>query len=276
MWASLSLLALLLIFKRHFKQVSIAAGSLFALCSVLVFLVYGVFGSYILGQEFNPPINDFPSSLYFTIVTISTVGYGEITPRTLEARLFVVSLIILGIIVFATSITTVIVPLIGSRLRRIMESKGEKMERKDHIILIGNTPLAHNTFEELKKRDIPITLIVPTEAGEEAFLDADVIIGDPTAVKVLRLAGLEKAQAVMALGDDDSENAFVVLAAKEVEGTAKAICAVNDSKNINKVRRVRPDMLIAPQVLGGELLAMAMSGETPDLEILMKRMFNHE
>ena len=276
MWASLSLLVFLLIFKRHFKQVSIAAGSLFALCSVLVFLVYGIFGSFILGQEFNPPINDFPSSLYFTIVTISTVGYGEITPRTLEARLFVVSLIILGIIVFATSITTVIVPLIGSRLRRIMESKGEKMERKDHIILIGNTPLAHNTFEELKKRDIPITVIVPTDAGEEAFLDADVIIGDPTAVKVLRLAGLEKAQAVMALGDDDSENAFVVLAAKEVEGTAKAICAVNDSKNINKVRRVRPDMLIAPQVLGGELLAMAMSGETPDLEILMKRMFNND
>jgi voltage-gated potassium channel len=61
-----------------------------------------------------------------------------------------------------------------------------------------------------------------------------------------------------------------------VEGTAKTICAVNDSKNINKVRRVRPDMLIAPQVLGGELLAMAMSGQTPDLEILMKRMFNHE
>lgn len=276
MWASLSLLAFLLIFKRHFKQVSIAVGSLFALCSVLVFLVYGIFGSYILGQEFNPPIDDFASSLYFTIVTMSTVGYGEITPRTLEARLFVVSLIILGIMVFATSITTVIAPLIGSRLRRIMESKGEKMERKDHIILTGNTPLAHNTFEELKKRDIPITVIVPTEAGEEAFLDADVIIGDPTAVKVLRLAGLEKAQAVMALGNDDSENAFVVLAAKEVEGTAKAICAVNDSKNINKVRRVRPDMLIAPQVLGGELLAMTMSGETPDLEILMKRMFNHE
>ena len=88
--------------------------------------------------------------------------------------------------------------------------------------------------------------------------------------------GLEKTQAVMALGDDDSENAFVVLAAKEVDGKAKAICAVSDSKNINKVRRVRPDMLIAPQVLGGELLAMAMSGEKPDLEILMKRIFNHE
>ena len=166
MWVSLSLLIFLLIFRRQFTQVSITAGSLFALCSVLVFLVYGILGSYILGKEFNPPIDDFPSSLYFTIVTMSTVGYGEITPRTLEARLFVVSLIILGIIVFATSITTVIVPVIGSRLRRIVESKGEKMERKDHIILTGNTPLAYNTFEELKKRDIPITVIVPTECGE--------------------------------------------------------------------------------------------------------------
>ena len=175
-WASLSLLALLLIFKRHFKQVSIAAGSLFALSSASVFLVYGIFGSFILGQEFNPPIDDFASSLYFTIVTMSTVGYGEITPRTLEARLFVVSLIIFGIIVFATSITTVIVPLIGSRMRRIMGSKGEKMERKDHIILTGNTPLAHNTFEELKKRSIPISVIVPTEADEEAFLDADLCL----------------------------------------------------------------------------------------------------
>jgi len=103
------------------------------------------------------------------------------------------------------------------------------------------------------------------------YQDTDVIIGDGTDLEVLRKAGADKAKAVLALGTDDSENAFVVLAVKELAGEAKTVAAVNDARNMPRVRRVQPDLVIAPQVLGGELLAMALSGEKVEGDELLAR-----
>ena len=189
-------------------------------------------------------------------------------------RLYVVSLIILGITVFTTSATTVLAPIVTGRLRKFIETKGESMERNNHVIIVGNTTLSNNTYLELQRRNIPVAVIVPRDSDLEELADADIIEGDASSVEILRKAGVEKAQAVLALGDDDSENAFVVMAVKEVDVKVKTICAVNDAKNISRVRRVQPDMLIAPQVLGGELLALALSGETPDPDELMDRLFS--
>jgi hypothetical protein len=58
-------------------------------------------------------------------------------------------------------------------------------------------------------------------------------------------------KAILALSAADSDNAFVVLAVKELESRAKTVVAVNDSNNLGRVRRVQPDLIIAPQVLGG-------------------------
>jgi voltage-gated potassium channel len=273
-WYSGALLVSLLLSSRHFNKTSLAAGSLFALSSILLFLAYGVFGSYILGKDFSPPIENLSSALYFTVVTMSTVGYGEITPSTEMTRLFVVSLIVFGITAFTTSATTVLAPIVTSRIRKFVETRGENMERNNHVIIAGNTTLSKNTYLELQRRNIPVTFIVPRDSDLKELAEANIIEGDASSVEVLRKAGVEKAQAVLALGDDDSENAFVVLAVKEVDVKVKTICAVNDAKNISRVRRVQPDMLIAPQVLGGELLALALSGETPDPEELMGRLFS--
>ncbi|MCR2479416.1 ion channel, partial [Salmonella enterica] len=84
---------------------SVTAGSLFALVSIVSLLIYAVFGTLYLGDEFNPPIKDAATALYFSIVSMSTVGYGDITPHSNAARLFTASIIILGITVFATSIS---------------------------------------------------------------------------------------------------------------------------------------------------------------------------
>jgi voltage-gated potassium channel len=113
--------------------------------------------------------------------------------------------------------------------------------------------------------------VLPRAPEDAALENADVVVGDGSNLEVLRRAGAEKAKAVLALSADDSENAFVVLATKELGGEARTVAAVNDSKNISRVRMVQPDMMIAPQVLGGELLAMALAGETGGSQELMDR-----
>ena len=75
--------------------------------------------------------------------------------------------------------------------------------------------------------------------------------------------------------DDGSENAFVVLSAKELHVRAKTVAAVNDAKNLNWVRRVHPDLIIAPQVLGGELLTSMLTGERIDVKNIMDRLLGH-
>lgn len=180
------LLAALLFAWRHFKRSSVAASTLFALTAVMMLLLYATFGSYYLGVEFKPPITDLVTALYYAMVTMSTVGYGDIVPAGPEARLFTVSVIFLGVAVFATSLTAVFAPLVSQSLKGIIDRKGTGMRRENHFVVIGNTPLAVNTWRELAKRGRPVTRILYEAPVESQNKDVDVVVGDPSMTEVLR------------------------------------------------------------------------------------------
>jgi voltage-gated potassium channel len=119
-------------------------------------------------------------------------------------------------------------------------------------------------------------MLMPQPPVEGDIDEADVIIGDASNLDVLRKADADQAQAVLAMRADDSDNAFIVLAVKELNGRAKTVATVNDSKHIERVKLVQPDMVIAPQVLGGELLAMVLSGERISGDFLLDQFFRVE
>ena len=135
------------------------------------------------------------------------------------------------------------------------------MPLQNHYLIIGDTPLARNSYREFKQREQAVRVILLHQPDDTCFRAEDVIIGDASDTDVLKEAGAGEAAAVLALRADDSENAFIVLAVRELQGPAKTVAAVNDSKNLKRVQRVKPDMIIAPQVIGGEVLAMALNGE---------------
>ncbi|MHB1303145.1 MAG: voltage-gated potassium channel protein [Acidiphilium sp.] len=263
------LLLSLVLAHNSFARSSLAAGTLFAVASVLVLMIYGVLGAFLLGAGFAPPITNLPSAFYFVIVTMSTVGYGDILPKSNEARLFVVSLIILGLTVFATALTAVIGPVLQSRINNTLGPRRRKMKRVNHFIISGEGVLARNTARELRRRGASVLVIVPDE--DASFGDAETIVGDPTELETLREAGGEHARAILALSDDDSENAFVILAVHELGTDAKKVAAVSTRKNLERVRRVRPDMILAAPVFGSEVLAMALTEEKIDGDWLLSR-----
>lgn len=263
---TLVLLIALIVYWRRFDRASVTAGSLFALVSVLSLLIYAVFGTLYLGNEFNPPVQDVGTAFYFAIVSMSTVGYGDITPHSITARLFTASIIILGITVFATSISAIAGPVIGGNLKRLVKGRFSTAMRKNHIIIAGATPLALSVYAGLRRRGDEVTVIVPPGTPQEYPAATDLIEGDPSSVEVLHSAGVTRARYVLALRDDDAENAFIVLAAKEAtgEGGAKTVALVNTSKHLEKIRRVQPDLVFSVQLLGAELLARAINGEPMD------------
>jgi voltage-gated potassium channel len=242
--------------------------TVFALFLVLVLMIYGVIGAFLLGAGFAPPITNLPMAFYFTVVTMSTVGYGDIVPKSDEARLFVVSLIVLGLTVFITALTAVVGPAVQSRINQTI-GRRKQMDRVNHFIITGDGALAHNTSRELRRRGEPVLVIASTVGVP--FGDAEVILGDPTELDVLRAAGGEHARAILALSDVDAENAFVILAAHELGSEAKKVAAVSSRRNLERVRRVHPDMVMAAPVFGGEALAMALTEEKIDGDWLLSR-----
>lgn len=269
----LVVLGALLFCYRHFDRASVAASTLFALTSVAMLVMYATFGSYYLGAQYRPAITDLVTALYYSMVTMSTVGYGDIVPLTPEAKLFTVSIIVLGVAVFATSLTAVIAPMVSHSLQRIVSRKGRHMKREKHFVVIGNTALATNTWRELVRRGRPVTRLLRKQPDDIDADEVDLVIGDPGNVDVLRQAGVDHAQAVMAMMDDDSENAFAILAARELGGGARTVAALNDGRHRNRIKLAQPDVVIAPQLLGGELLAMLLTGEEVTSDFVMKSVF---
>jgi len=267
-----ALLLLLLPAYHRFDRHNVAIGTLFALASLIVFMSYAVFGAYRLGDHFSPPITDLTNALYFIVVSISSVGYGDISPATAESRMFLVSVILLGIAVLSTAAGAVLIPAFMNRIEQITTRRNRTMRRENHYIIVGHSALASNTYHELIARGEQVTFILRSIPDDPRFADIDVVTGDGSDVDTLIKAGGEQAKAILALLNDDSENAFVILAAKELKGEIKTVAAVNDVKNMNRIRRVHPYLIIAPQVLGGELLSMALTGEKVDSSTIMQRL----
>ncbi|WP_203218745.1 MULTISPECIES: voltage-gated potassium channel protein [Vibrio] len=268
---------LLLMYWKSFDSSSIAAGSLFALTSTGALMLYAVFGSLYLGDQFSAPIVDMPTAFYFSIVSMSTVGYGDLYPVTSTARLFTASIIVMGITVFATSISAIIGPVIGGNLKKIVKGRISNVMRKNHFIIVGVSPTAHSVYAGLVERGDAVTVVAPVGAEHEYPADADIVFGDPSSADVLVEAGASKAKYILALRNEDAENAFIVLAAKEVgDSDTKTIALVNSSKHIPQIRRVKPDVVFSLQLLGSELLVRTLKGETIDNKLITKLFFGAE
>lgn len=258
----LLLLLLLVLYGRRFNQASVISGTLFALLGVSLLLMYATFGTLYLGKEYSPPITDMSDAIYFSIVAMSTVGFGDIVPNSADSRLFTISIIVLGITVFATSVSAVIGPILQGRIKHLVSAKDSKYMKKNHIIVAGVTPLAQSVYTVLRKADHDVVVIVPPDSGQDYPADADIIIGDATDSAVLIQANAAHAAYILALHDDDSENAFIVLAAHEVAGTdTGTVALVNSSIHLNKVKQVKPDVILSLQSLGAEILGRLVTGE---------------
>lgn len=261
---------------RAFDHANLTASTLFAISAIFMLFSYATFGSFYLGDDFRPPITDLVTALYYSTVTMSTVGYGDFAPQTIEAKLFTISIIVLGVAVFATSLTAIVTPLLNRSMNQIINRKANRMKRENHFVILGNSPLAQNTCKELQARGQPVTRVLRHKLNEDSLLNNyDIVVGDVGDTETLKIAGCCKAIAILAMFEDDSENAFAILAVRALGSSARTVSAVNNSSNMNRMRLVKPDVVIAPQILGGELAAMFVCGEKVTGEHIIDRLFHN-
>ncbi len=259
----LVMLVCLLLARENFTRATRFASSLISLVCVIGTLAYGVIGSYILGRGFQPHIGDLATAWYFTLVSLSTVGYGDIVAVDEEARIFVMTLLVVGIGVFATALASILGPFVSGELSRLLENRKEKTDVTDHIILVGDGIFARVTALELARRNAAfVQLLGPTAepiTPDQPFerIDTDEEAG-------LRKAGVERAKTVIAAHDDDGRNAFSTLLVKNIDPRIKVIAIASSRRSIRPLELAAANVVFAPVLAGGRLLAdLAQDLEIP-------------
>ncbi|MBC5803193.1 MAG: NAD-binding protein, partial [Candidatus Eremiobacteraeota bacterium] len=173
------------------------------------------------------------TAFYYTIVTLATVGYGDIVPKTAETRLFAETLIIVGLSIFATALASTLGPALSGQLAHIFGAEKETMKFKNHVILVGEGHFAENTARELTHRGVQFVRVVSL-GNDLSASDGTVVKGDPQDDALLREAGIADSRMLIAARDDDGANAFITLLAKDLNPDVSVLAVANS------VRSIRP------------------------------------
>jgi voltage-gated potassium channel len=249
---------------RHFWRRTLLGNSLVSIVSVVGVAAYGTFGIYLLGNQFDPPIKSLVTALYFLVETLSTTGYGDFHPVSPLAQGFMITVWLIGLSVFATAVVSILGPALTNRMSKIFTPGGERRMHKDHVILVGDGVIASNTAHELLDRGIEFVQVV-AEGESPPLAEQPVVYGDASEDKVLVEAGLDKARMLIAAEEDDGENAFIALAAKDINAKLKVLVIASSRRAIRRLKLARADMVFAPTEVGSRLLANLVEGQSlPD------------
>ena len=197
---------------------------------------------------------------YFTAVTITTVGYGDIVPTSDRARLidtvFVTPLrLIIWFIFLGTAYELVLQRWLETRrMTRLQKSL------RDHVIICGYGHSGRSAAHEAVLRGTPIgqVLIIDQHpenlkaAAEHGYIG---LLGDATSEYILADAGITQAKAVLiCLGRDDAA-VLTILTSRHLNPSVRVISSASEEENIKLIRQAGADAIIAPSIVGGYLMA---------------------
>jgi voltage-gated potassium channel len=249
--------------RRQFdRELDLTTTQLAAATALVTVQAYGTAGAYALREEFTG-VATLVDAFYFTLVTASTVGYGDVTPQSPVARLFGMSVVVLGTASFAVALGALLGPLIEARLATAL---GRMSERQldlldEHVIVLGYGDLTEPILQELEGQ-VEFVVVTP-DATVAAQLDDrgfNVLTADPSDEDPLLRARIEDARAVVAATNDDAQDALAVLTARSLAPEARIVAAVTERENVDKLRRAGADTVISPAVIGGHLLVESALG----------------
>ncbi len=199
-------------------------------------------------------------SLYMTVITLGTVGYGETHPLSLAGRAFTIFLILGGmsIIFYAiTEITTFVVEgeMTGILRRRRMNRQINRL--KNHYILCGLGRSGSHVLDELRKTGRACVVIEkdPVKVKNMLAEHVPVIEGEATEDVVLRSAGIERASGLVTALPNDKDNLFVVITARGLNPSLRIVSKVEEIAARDKFLRSGADTAVSANFIGGMRMA---------------------
>jgi len=200
-------------------------------------------------------------AVWFTVVTVLTVGYGDIVPHTTQGRIFALSLLPLGVSVATYSLATLSVLLIEETTsdearRKRMLKQIQRLE--NHFIVCGYGRVGRRIVEELRERDANVVVIDRDTSRFEAVERVYFLEGEATDDSILLGAHVKKAKGIVAATPDDAVNVFVVISARALCQDIHIVGRAEAPGVEAKLLQAGADQVINPSSLSGTKMAMAL------------------
>jgi voltage-gated potassium channel len=239
----------------------------------LIFIV-GIAG-YVLIEGWS-----FFDALYMTVITIATVGYGEVKPLSPYGRTFTIFLIILGMGILLFCISTFTAFLVEGELSEILRRR--KMEKhiaklKSHYIVAGIGRIGRHIIDELLKTGRPFVAIDNREDVCTGLSDKGIayIKGDATSTAVLKAANAEHAKGIFCSLQTDADNLLLIITAKGINPNLKVIAKADEDESEEKMIKAGADGVVLHKFIGGmRMLSEMVRPET--VTFLDKMLKSHE
>lgn len=233
-----------------------------AVVLLILVLIIGVFGFKI--------ISDFSwlDAVYMTVITVTTVGFGEVQPLDQESKLFTIILILTSVIIVGYALKIITEYIISKN--DINELKQKKMQKKidalsDHVIICGYGRNGKQAANKLATHHRDFVVIEKDEQVTQKHKDTSTlfILGNANEDEVLVSAGINRACCLISALPNDSENVFVVLSARQMNPDIRIISRASQETTYSKLKLAGANNVILPDRIGGDHMASLVV--VPDL-----------
>jgi voltage-gated potassium channel len=230
----------------------------YAIVAVLIAIGIGTLGFALLEKW------TLTNSLYVAVQTVTTVGYGDVSPSTPAGRIFATVFMLGGVGVVLYALTSSVQTIVQSQLlatfgQRRLSRKMSKL--RNHFIICGAGRVGSHLIRHLKAGDVPFIVIESDPTRVNELLDNGVIclVRDATMEESLREAGVEHARGLAACLPDDADNVYVVLTARDLNPKLHIVARAAEEQAEAKLIRAGANRVVAPTIIGGHRMAVALA-----------------
>ena len=206
------------------------------------------------------PLGD---SLYMAVITVSTVGYGEVRPLSAGGRALTVVVIVFAVAALGYSATAIGAYLAEGHL--VQDFRRRRMERairrlRDHYIICGGGRFGREVAEEFSRSRAAYAVVdlAPAECEITGFKDAVFVQGDAGNDEALQAAGVGRARGLVSALPADDANLFVVLTARQLNPELTIITQATEQRSIEKLRLAGANRVVSPYRIAGHSMASAL------------------
>lgn len=201
-------------------------------------------------------------SFYFTLITITTIGYTEPADLTQNGRYFGTLLIVVGVGTLGYALSVAVQSVVSLEVvsslgkRRLMK---EIQELKDHYIVCGAGRVGRRIGQEIAGRGLDCVLIETEDRAEPFESDGyRVLTGDATKEEVLKSAGIERARGIVCAVSSDPENLYITLTARDLNQGIHIVARANEESVIPRLTRAGADKVVSPVITGSRQMAQML------------------
>jgi voltage-gated potassium channel len=200
-------------------------------------------------------------SLYVTAQTVTTVGFGDLTPRTVFGRIFATLFMVVGVGIVLYALTSTMQSIVHSELFAQYGHSRKMSKLRDHFIICGAGRVGSHLIRSLRAVDGVFVVIESDQRKVEALMDlgVPVLLRDATLEETLMEAGVKHARGLATCLPDDADNVYVVLTARDLNPNIHIVARAAEEQAENKLIRAGANRVVAPTIIGGHRMAMALT-----------------